>query len=91
MNFDPPASLPGSLRDQLRALAPYMTDVSWNIKGGFRIELTVPNDMFNGGIDIGFLQRNGLDLTMESRSMTSTACERVMGSSYTNFTLEYNF
>lgn len=44
--FDVPSTLPGSIKDQLRALAPYMIRQTPKSNGGFVMELKIPINAF---------------------------------------------
>lgn len=44
--YDVPSTLPGSIKDQLRALAPYIIRNTPKSNGGFVMELKIPIDAF---------------------------------------------
>lgn len=46
MAFEFPSVLPGPIKDQLKALAPYMLKHTPKFNGGFVIELKIPIDSF---------------------------------------------
>lgn len=43
---DLPATMPGSMKEQLLALAPFMTDRQFKMNGGFVIDLKIPIESF---------------------------------------------
>jgi hypothetical protein len=43
---DLPTTMPGSMKDQLLALAPFMTDRNFKMNGGFVIDLKIPIESF---------------------------------------------
>lgn len=46
MTFDVPSVLPGTIKDQLRALAPYVIRNTPKSNGGFVMDLKIPIDAF---------------------------------------------
>lgn len=44
--LETPATLPGSIKEQLLALAPYMVDFTLKANGGFVINLKIPQEAF---------------------------------------------
>lgn len=45
-NFEMPATLPGSMKEQLQALAPYMISYQLKANGGWVADLQIPIDAF---------------------------------------------
>lgn len=43
---DLPATMPGSMKEQLIALAPFMTDRTFKMNGGFTIDMKIPIESF---------------------------------------------
>lgn len=88
--FDPPAELPGNLKDQLRALAPYMHSFTQKANGGFVIELSIPCEDIAGDFDHAYLAKHKLKLSGKIDPPVSMAGVLMFRSDrYIDFTLEY--
>jgi hypothetical protein len=61
--LDTPAALPGSMKEQLLAVAPYMVDYALKANGGFVINLKIPQEVFvTSTIDREMLIENEMQL-----------------------------
>lgn len=90
ITFEPPAILPGSLKEQLRALAPYMRTIRPKANGGFVIEMVVPIDIFTGDLDQEFLRKHNLSLEIESdKPLPSYDGQIMIYPEYADVTLTY--
>jgi hypothetical protein len=61
-----PATLPGTIKDQLLALAPYMTDRTLKSNGGFIIDMKIPIEAFvTFDINHAELNKNCMSLSVQ--------------------------
>lgn len=92
-----PATLPGSIRDQLVTLAPYV--ISWSLyhNGGFTLDLKIPKSVFlTFHIDHTLLATYGLTMSVSTnpqevfQTEESTVCGRASREqSYVDVELKY--
>lgn len=66
---DLPATMPGSMKDQLLALAPFMTDRLLKMNGGFVVDMKIPIDSFlTFGINHEALAEHGMSVSVQVES-----------------------
>ena len=61
-HFEPPAELPAPLKDQLKALQPYINRIDLKENGGFRVDMSVPKDLITD-FNPGLLFQHGITVT----------------------------
>lgn len=90
IHFEPPAILPGTLKEQLRALAPYMLKFRPKENGGFVIKMAIPVDILTGDLDVEFLRKHNLSLEISSDEPRPSCDGRIMiYPEYVDVTLTY--